>query len=517
MNLVKNRLVVFFFLNLFILSDIIFYHSLVNEFVLLTFVTYLIFILIFEIIILYFAFKKTKLFSIILLTIFTSINFISFKLVNYSFINTQGNFSKLLILIFFIFVFYIISKRIFDKKSNFFIIFSVLLISLSSSVSIFFKESTYKQNKNFLNYSTVPNFEKKPDIFLLGIDGFIPESLIKKFYNYNLEQNINKENFLDIRNSFATKTPTEFSWTNILNISQNHFKLNKQSFAGHQNNLLFEIFRRNGYTIQTGFSKAFFAGNIKGEYVDQYFIYDSLKRYRRSEACFDNSGFLYVPKYLLLCRSNSINKTITDLITFIFPSLSKHSSLMPEKDFLLPFFKKKNNPRLFLYHSLEYTNHTPSAYDHQNIKERQDFSKYYIDAYKKSFVFFDELVRYVNKNNPNAIVLIFGDHGSFIHIKKNDKYLTQTQFISSDELDYLLDRHAIRQLYLKTKNSCIYENKYSQNYSTTSREIANIIFCLSSDKANVQRLFQTFNEKRYSSPDHGHEEIFIDWKDYLYE
>ena len=36
-------------------------------------------------------------------------------------------------------------------------------------------------------------------------------------------------------------------------------------------------------------------------------------------------------------------------------------------------------------------------------------------------------------------------------------------------------------------------------------------------KEDVQSLFQTFNEKRYSSPDHGHEEIFIDWKDYLYE
>ena len=100
MNLVKNRLVVFFFLNLFILSDTIFYHSLVNAFVLITFVAYLFFILIIETTILYFVIKKTKLFSIILLTIFTSINFISFKLVNYGFINSQGSFSKLIILFF---------------------------------------------------------------------------------------------------------------------------------------------------------------------------------------------------------------------------------------------------------------------------------------------------------------------------------------------------------------------------------------------------------------------------------
>ena len=515
MNLLKNRFVVLFFLNLFLISDIIFYHSLVNKFALLTFVIYLFFILILESTILYIAFKKTKLFSIILLTIFISVNFISFKLVNYSFINTQGNFLKLSILILVIFVFHFISKRIYEKKNNLFIILSILLISLSSVASIFLKESIQNKDKNFLNPSTIPNFVKKPDVFLLGIDGFIPESQIKRFYD--LELNINNKNFLDIRNSFAPKTPTEFSWPNILNISQDHSKLNKYSFSGHQNNLLFEIFRRNGYTIHTGFSKSFFAGNKKGEYVDQYFIYDSLKRYRRSEACFDNSGFLFIPKYLVLCRSNSINKIITNIITLIFPSLTNHSSLESEKDFILPFFKRQNNPRLVLYHSLEYTNHTPSAYDHNNIEERQDFSKYYIDAYKNAFVFIDELVEYIRKNNTNAIVLIFGDHGSFIHIKKNDKYLTQTQFISSDELDYLHDRHAIRQFYLKTKNSCIYEDRYSQIYSTTSREISNIIFCLSSDKGKVKRLFNKFNDKRYSSPDHGHKEIFIDWKDYLYE
>ena len=169
MNLVKNRLVVFFFLNLFILSDIIFYHSLVNEFVLFTFVTYLFFILICETTILYFVIKKTKLFSIILLTIFTSINFISFKLVNYGFINTQGNFAKLLILFLFIFVFFIISKRVFERKNIIFILVSIILISFSSGISIFLKEHNYLQNINSSNFTLVPKFEKKPDIFLLGI------------------------------------------------------------------------------------------------------------------------------------------------------------------------------------------------------------------------------------------------------------------------------------------------------------------------------------------------------------
>ena len=516
MNLVKNRLVVFFFLNLFMLSDIIFYHSLVNEFVLFTFVAYLFFILICETTILHFFIKKTKLFSIILLTIFTSINFISFKLVNYGFINTQGNFSKLLILFLFIFVFSIISIRVFERKNIIFILVSIILISFSSGISIFLKEHNYLQNINSSNFPLIPKFEKKPDIFLLGIDGFIPLSILKKFYYDYSSLKIKTENFHDIKNSFAPKTPTEFSFKNIMNISQNYPNLKKQAFLGQQNSLLFEIFKKNGYNIHTGFSVNFF-GSTKGQYIDKYIVYDNSGAYRSSIACLDKSRFLFLPKYLSLCRSNSINKIISNFIYFISPSQKSKSDFSSETNFLLPHLNKTKNPKLLLYHSLKYTGHTASDYDHSNQNQRQNFSNHYIDKYKKAFLFINETFKYIKNNNPNAIVLFFGDHGSFLYIKDNDKYLNQDQFLLSQERDFLLDRHAIRQLYLKTNNSCVNENRFTQIYSTTSREIANIIFCLSSDKENVQRLFHAFNDKRYSTDEHGHKEVFIDWKDYLYD
>ena len=516
MNLVKNRLVVFFFLNLFILSDIIFYHSLVNAFVLITFVAYLFFILIFETTILYFVIKKTKLFSIILLTIFTSINFISFKLVNYGFINSQGSFSKLIILFLFIFVFFVISKRVFERKNIIFILISILLISISSGISIFLKEHNYLQNVNPSNFPLIPKFEKKPDIFLLGIDGLIPLSMLEKFYYDYSSLKIKTENFHDIKNSFAPKTPTEFSFKNIMNISQNYPNLKKQAFIGQQNSLLFEIFKKNGYNIHTGFSINFF-GSSKGQHIDKYIVYDNSGSYRSSIACLDKSRFLFLPKYLSLCRSNSINRIISNFIYVFFPSQKSKSEFSSETSFLLPHLNKTKNPKLLLYHSLKYTGHTASDYDHSNQNQRQNFSKHYIDKYKKAFLFINETFKYIKNNNPNAIVLFFGDHGSFLYIKDNDKFLNQDQFLLPQERDFLLDRHAIRQLYLKTNNSCISENKYSQIYSTTSREIANIIFCLSSDKEDVQRLFYAFNDKRYSTDEHGHKEVFIDWKDYLYD
>ena len=60
------------------------------------------------------------------------------------------------------------------------------------------------------------------------------------------------------------------------------------------------------------------------------------------------------------------------------------------------------------------------------------------------------------------------------------------------------------------------ENKNLFDHNSC-REIANIIFCLSSSKEDAQSLFHTFNDKRYSTDEHGHEEVFIDWKDYLYD
>jgi hypothetical protein len=372
------------------------------------------------------------------------------------------------------------------------------------------------QNVNPSNFPLIPKFEKKPDIFLLGIDGLIPLSMLKKFYYDYSSLKIKTENFHDIKNSFAPKTPTEFSFKNIMNISQNYPNLKKQAFLGQQNSLLFEIFKKNGYNIHTGFSINFF-GSSKGQHIDKYIVYDNSGSYRSSIACLDKSRFLFLPKYLSLCRSNSINRIISNFIYVFFPSQKSKSEFSSETSFLLPHLNKTKNPKLLLYHSLKYTGHTASDYDHSNQNQRQNFSKHYIDKYKKAFLFINETFKYIKNNNPNAIVLFFGDHGSFLYIKDNDKFLNQDQFLLPQERDFLLDRHAIRQLYLKTNNSCISENKYSQIYSTTSREIANIIFCLSSDKEDVQRLFYAFNDKRYSTDEHGHKEVFIDWKDYLYD
>jgi hypothetical protein len=86
--------------------------------------------------------------------------------------------------------------------------------------------------------------KKKPDIFLLGIDGLIPLSILNKFYYDYSSLKIKTEIFHDIKNSFAPKTPTEFSFKNIMNISQNYPNLKKQAFLGQQNSLLFEIFKK---------------------------------------------------------------------------------------------------------------------------------------------------------------------------------------------------------------------------------------------------------------------------------
>jgi hypothetical protein len=92
-------------------------------------------------------------------------------------------------------------------------------------------------------------------------------------------------------------------------------------------------------------------------------------------------------------------------------------------------------------------------------------------------------------DNPDAIVLIFGDHGTFIYRKNRSK-------LSKHDQTFINDYHAINQLFVKSHSSCINQSKYRKKYSTPSREIAGVIYCLSEDKNNTHSQLKSFDDRR---------------------
>lgn len=477
MNLKLNNIAFFILINFILILDIFYYQLLLLPTQLL-----ILFFLFFAIVIfIQFLFIKFSYSTIkaLLTSLFISSNLILFKLINFEFINSLNNLFKFLIFMFFLLIFYRISI-ITNYKSRNKVLVSLLIISLVSIASITNDEkiSIFDSHKERIQ---LPEFNQKPDVFLIGFDGFLPNSLVEEVYEY--KTNLDKEYLLSVKNSFAPRIPTINSWLNILSLSKQN-KYSKFAFSGHENTFLFDIFRNNGYQITSGFTYPHMGIN-KGKFIDDYLLYNNYNNlsFYHSIACVDNAKFVYFPKYYGLC-SIAFRKMSEKFVKKL-----SYKMITNEKKLILDLFKKKEYPRLVLYHSTNFTRHAPSYFNYEDSDELKNFKDEYITNYQKVEEIINEIAKEVMTNNRDAIVLIFGDHGTFIYRKNRST-------LSKHDKTFINDYHAINQLFVKSTSSCINQSKYRKKYSTPSREIAGVIYCLSVDKINTHNQLKSFDDRR---------------------
>lgn len=505
MNTQNYNIRLFILINLILLLDIIIYQLYLSSLkISLIFLIFVLEVIIYQSIFLKIVtiIKKQKIFYF-LSSFLIALNVFSLKLVNYKLFMTQSLWHQSLIFIILLVFFYYLLVNLEDKKRN--QILCILLMStILSSISIVASNNTYEKKEiNFIHDELLPRFNTKPNIYLIGIDGLITEEMANKLHNYNLNEN-NSENSIHVPNSFAPKIPTALSWGNILSLSQKGMWVNQFAFSGQSNSLLFEIFRKNNYHITSGFT-TLNMGTEAGNYVDEFHFYESRNdEFRQSTSCMDLSKiFTIIPKYYGLCSIEFLNhaNSISTLIGFIFKKKSLPINLFSsEEDFIKNLVNKKvERPRLFVYHTISYTRHTPYNYEQMSDAEKDNWSKFYNNKLKEAYNFINSISEIISNNDPNSIVLFFGDHGTFVDRKALDN---QNKALSKEQI---YDLYGIDQIYLKTQSQCIDKSTFRLNYTTTSREIANIIFCLADDKNIVSKLFNKFDDTNKSGFDVLHD------------
>jgi len=405
-------------------------------------------------------FKKYKLF---LYSFFIALNLCIFKFLSYSQFANSRESTKFIFFIFTVNIIFICFN--FLKKKN--AVKFCLIVIIINLTSIFSFHLTLK--KNSASVTKVVNFEfkKKPNIYLIGLDGLQTDKNINKFLHTNLEFTKDvKKNYLFYRNSFAPKNPTWKSWVNILSLADKKDKASYQSFRGADNSSnLINIFKSNGYKIFTGFTSAS-QGFSTGKFIDEFSIYSST--IKKSALCWRNHTFLNIPKFYGICR-NFFTKILYD-----YEKLS-------ESDYIINKLQNYNNssPFIFLYHSTSMTIHrsNKNKFSKKN-KEDLKFKKKYVKGFNEINLFLLKLSNYIKNNDPYGIVFLFGDHGIYTMGKINKK-----DFIMFNK-DFILDRSAIALMSLKSKNECIPSKDASllKSYSTTPRAILHVINCLKKNK-----------------------------------
>lgn len=342
-----------------------------------------------------------------------------------------------------------------------------------------------KDSYSLYEYSDV-ELKEKPNVHVVFIDAMIPEAIAKKYMGIDADYaGFLRDSSIVIKNAFSVHVPTMGSIMGFLRLDDDRFK-GIGYFSGTQLGPVYAIFKKNGYHITSGFSSKYFGP--KGDYIDHYNVNNQSFMLRATTMCLDaESKFLKIRKFWDICRIKNLEKVAKELRK---SALFKDGSVeKPLKSYAWPTSVrdvivgdgKINRPRFTMHYIYTPIGHASNTLDSSDKDAVSKYVKFFDSQARKLSDVLKALKEDVLKSDPNAIVMVSGDHGA---------YLSRSVKRDEDPAFFYQDRHAVSLSLLKTDNRCLKEKghllKYSQGPSTSpSRVFAGIIRCLASDPATV--------------------------------
>jgi len=280
-----------------------------------------------------------------------------------------------------------------------------------------FKDFTLIREQKTYDVSSI-NFTSKPNVYFLSFDSIQSTSLVEKYmkigpvaYHKTLSDNVDVfENF------FANRVPSRASLNSVMAMDMEEYDNNKDKlsyFSGIINSRLTEIFRSNGYEINTTFYGEYF-GNRKGPYVDRYRI-DS----NTDGVCEFSTTKHEILSYFGLCwlldneilSGGSVSRNVA-----VYSFLHELSS-QPKPQFLMAYIYSPGHTGVF---------------DHNNPVDIENYNNEYIENSKETAEILDTVFNYISTEDPTAILYIFGDHGPWrsriLRIEENPEFFVHDRY-----------------------------------------------------------------------------------------
>jgi hypothetical protein len=350
-------------------------------------------------------------------------------------------------------------------------------------------EATADPGKTSAKNIRLVDFKTRPNVYFIAFDALMPRVLVRKFLELETTP---YHDFLDahfrrFRNMFADIPSTIGSLNSLLAFDFNYYKTIERRkwryiFSGRIPSPLLEIFKHNGYTTNTLFQRPYFGEwHKKGPYVDNYFTD------RGNGVCeFLNEDF---SKFVFLgyCQLRT---------TKLFISLLKRLNLsndLNEIDFLLANLRSgldEGKPQMFLGYIFS-PKHTPNAFDWQKTKHVREYRRTYLRNSSTTAEYFEQLITFISREDPSAILYVFGDHGAFTSRGAKMK--------DNDETLHFQGRSGIYGgIYPPDRCSEFLSEPYTENFTTVMQGAHMIIRCLTDGEdafiapINYQRRYEDF-------------------------
>ncbi len=412
---------------------------------------------------------------------FLCINLLGLSLANMNWFMFSHNLTKLFIIIFtflsLLGVFCLVFKE--EKPRIFFGVLSLSFAFFSLGEFLFSEVRSRQLNIPDADDFRSVSFEKKPNVYAISFDSLMPESLFKKHLGegeLGYVALLKREQFRFFKNSFADRVVSIPSLNSFMAIDPNYYDVNHvgrqhpRFFTGEDWSLLPQIFRDNGYKVQTMFSSRYF-GPRQGEYVDAHLVPKG-----EPSVCAFCSHPIYM-QFLGFCLFGG-----WDLGTIIV-----------EKVFQAEFSCKQQEWPDYLSLLLDRVNlaatstapwftfayiHTPTHADwtYKDTKEnRERYKERYLKEEKVATDYLQQIFDIIKEKDPSGIVFVFGDHGPLLSW---DKDIYSQPLEEKEKEFYIQDQHGII-FALYPSNACpdYLSEEVLGSFLTPSKFIRRLIQC----------------------------------------
>ena len=316
-------------------------------------------------------------------------------------------------------------------------------------------------------------FSSHPNVYVIGLDSSVPETIAVDwmgldhvpYWDYAKESG-----FFLFKNSFADRVPTRNFWNSFLALDPGYFDDagpdKYKFFSGLKESPLLSQFRHNGYYAKAIADNSSF-GVVKGPYIDEYakmnqerhiLSFCSLFGTWQNYAAF--FGLCAVAKNFDNTRAMGVKQheeSRANFITYILEEFE--ASLQMQRPVI-------NYTHLFL------PGHMPHDGTRSTVNEKA--AKVFLDRYTERSLeatkVMKRIMAFIDKNDPDAIVMFLGDHGSYMGPAVTGK---------SDNRSFLIDWFAAFSA-VRTNGVCDtwFQKVNQQAFVTQAKVMRTIVQCL---------------------------------------
>lgn len=379
-------------------------------------------------------------------------------------------FIGLVLLVFFVMRF--LKKA--DKRPTLFAYICLFFIGLSSPALNWITGYGILEGAAESSLSSVV-IKDKPNIYVFSYDSLIPEDIAKE--NFSIDsvayQQVISEEFSEFENGLSFHIPSRPSVNDIMRLGQKDQPLSYLAFSGNVSSLLPKFLQNNGYKIVTGY-RSFYFGST-GPYVDEGLFPES-PQIEASVLCIAQHRLERVQSFLICDVARFLKAHGYSQISALVFGMGFASSISDWHLVLRGSFErnsKSSKPTFTYLHTYHPIGHTSLIYDHSDKVQREKYKEHFLSFSEILADQLDEIADQLSRYDPNAIVVITGDHGV---------YLSRSSEIMDDPEFYYRDRHRILIAIAKSEHRCSDPGNLmiEAEYNTPARVLSGLLTCLAS-------------------------------------